>query len=158
MQKNKWIFENFNWNEKLLNILQGKKSEPPEENYSVSTHSPSQAPPIFLVINIEIDICFQIASRMQLLGVKKWCSANIFSDPRQKDVCWKFVKSERFLPVLREHIAFNVKWVEGCKMTFCWSGNFLLGNLKLKKLQLCPSERLDRYKNVACPKLAFSKN
>ena len=119
---------------------------------------PSQAPPIFLVINIEIDICFQIASRMQLLGVKKWCSANIFSDPRQKDVCWKFVKSERFLPVLREHIAFNVKSVEGCKMTFCWFGNFLLGNLKLKNLQLCPSERLDRYKNVACPKLTFSKN
>ena len=111
---------------------------------------PVRPPPIFLVINIETDICF--ASRMQLLGVKKWCSANIFSDPRQKDVCWKFVKSERFLPVLREHIAFNVKWVEDCKMTFCWFGNFLLGNLKLKNYV---------HRNVWTDikmKLTFSKN
>ena len=45
---------------------------------------------------------------MQFLGVKKWCS---------KHVCWKFVKSERFLVVLREHIIFNVKWVDVRKLS-----------------------------------------
>ena len=33
------------------------------------------------------DICIQSASRMQFLGVKKWCSANDFSDTKQKYVC-----------------------------------------------------------------------
>ena len=33
------------------------------------------------------DICFQSTSRMQFLGVKKCCSANVFSDTKQKDVC-----------------------------------------------------------------------
>ena len=28
------------------------------------------------------DICFQSASRIQFLEVKKWCSANAFSDTR----------------------------------------------------------------------------
>ena len=45
---------------------------------------------------------------MQFLGVMKWCI---------KHVCWKFLKSERFLVVLREHIIFNVKWVTVCKMS-----------------------------------------
>ena len=26
---------------------------------------------------------------MQFLGVKKWCSGNIFSDTKQKHDCWK---------------------------------------------------------------------
>ena len=50
-----------------------------------------------------------MAPRMQFLGVKKWCSTNIFSDTKQKHVCLKFVKSERILSTLREHIIFNVK-------------------------------------------------
>ena len=33
------------------------------------------------------DICFQSASRMQFLGVKKWCSAKKFSGTKQKHVC-----------------------------------------------------------------------
>ena len=40
-----------------------------------------------------------------------------FSDTKQKHVCWKFVKSENFLAALREHIIFNVKWVEVRKMS-----------------------------------------
>ena len=38
------------------------------------------------------DICFQSASRMQSLGVKKWCSANVFSDTKQKNAGWKICK------------------------------------------------------------------
>ena len=45
----------------------------------------------------------------------------------------KFEKSERFLPVLREHNVFNVKWVEVYKTNFFWPWDFLLGNLKLRK-------------------------
>ena len=33
-------------------------------------------------------LCFQV----QLLGVKKGCSANIFSDTKQKHVYWKICK------------------------------------------------------------------
>ena len=57
------------------------------------------------------------ASRMNFLGVKKWCSTNVFSDTKLKYACWKFVKCERFLAVFREHL-FSlsselrfVKWV-----------------------------------------------
>ena len=38
------------------------------------------------------DICFQSATRMQFFGVKKWCSPNVFSDTKQKYVCWKICK------------------------------------------------------------------
>ena len=41
--------------------------------------------------------------------VKKWRSANVFSDTKQKHVCRENFKSERLLAVLREHIIFNVK-------------------------------------------------
>ena len=51
--------------------------------------------------------CFKNA----VLGVKKWCSANISSDNKQK-YAEKFIKSESFLAVLRVDIIFNVKWVE----------------------------------------------
>ena len=47
---------------------------------------------------------------MQLLGFKKWCGANL--TPHRNKFAGKFVKSERFLAVLREHIIFNVKRVE----------------------------------------------
>ena len=33
------------------------------------------------------------AFKMQFLGVQKWCSANVFSDTKQKYVCWKNCKN-----------------------------------------------------------------
>ena len=48
---------------------------------------------------------------------KKWCSENVFLAPSWNMFAGKFVKSERFLAVLREHIVFNVKWVEVHKMS-----------------------------------------
>ena len=33
------------------------------------------------------NIFFQSASRMWFLGVKKWCSANVFSGIKQKNIC-----------------------------------------------------------------------
>ena len=64
---------------------------------------------VFLMRYIEIfrhllSKCFKNA----VLGVKKWCSANISSDNKQKHA-EKFIKSESFLAVLRVDIIFNVK-------------------------------------------------
>ena len=40
-----------------------------------------------------------------------------FLTPNRNMFTGKFVKLERFLAVLREHIIFNVKWVVVCKMS-----------------------------------------
>ena len=51
------------------------------------------------------------------LSVKKWCSANVFSNIKQKHVCWKNFKSERLLAVLQERVILNAKWIEVRKMS-----------------------------------------
>ena len=71
------------------------------------THPPPDRP--YRDIQKYTDICFQSASRMQFLGVKKWCSANVFSDTKQKHLCWKICKVKKVLAVLGKHIIFNVK-------------------------------------------------
>ena len=38
------------------------------------------------------DTCFQSASLIQFWGVRKWCSANVFSNTKQNHVCWKICK------------------------------------------------------------------
>ena len=80
-----------------------------------------------------------------------WPSRNgavqmFFLTPNRNMFTGKFVKSERFLAVLQEHIIFDVKWVDVCKMSevfwaklyckisylfssFCWLWDFLLENL-----------------------------
>ena len=85
---------------------------------------------------------------MQFLGVKKWCS---------KHACWKFVKSERLLVVLREHIIFHVKWFDVRKISevfwaklYCKTWSCLLA-LKL-------STRKSEIKKKLCmPEIIFSK-
>ena len=86
--------------------------------------------------------------RMQFLGVKKWCSANL--TPYKNIFARKLVKSESLLVVLREHITFNVKWVEVRKWvrffeqicivkwvilfaSFWRFWDFLVENMKFKK-------------------------
>ena len=105
---------------------------------------------------------------MQFLGVRKWCSANIFSGTKQKHACWEICKVRRFLAVLQKHIICNVKCVKVCKMkwvrfferncivkcvmflaNFCSLWDFLLENLNLKTTLMMSTEHL---KNVVCPK------
>ena len=95
------------------------------------------------------DICFQTASRMQFLGVKKWCSATVFSDTKQKHSSQKGF----FL-----HISFNIKWVEVrknsetfwakryCKISdlFCW---FLLV-LRLSARRSAIKKNFDAHWNI----------
>ena len=70
----------------------------------------------------------------------------------------KFVKSERFLAVLWEHVIFNVKWVKICKINeifwaklyykmtdLFWLWDFLLEDLKFKELWWSPLARVDKY-------------
>ena len=52
---------------------------------------------IILKLNASVSLCFLMKMQM------------FFSDTKQKQLCWKIAKSERFLAVLREYIIFNVK-------------------------------------------------
>ena len=82
---------------------------------------------------------------MQFFSVKKWCSANVFSDTKQKHVSWKICKVRKIFDSLLGsclHFIFNVKRVEIRKMSevfwanmFCWLWDFLLEiwNQKKKK-------------------------
>ena len=81
----------------------------------------------------------------------------------------KFVNSERFLPALREHIRlrfikwvrffernWNVKWVI-LFVSFCWLWDFLLENLKLKKLWWFPQELSTNIKTLYAQNNIFKK-
>ena len=46
---------------------------------------------------------------MQFMGINKSKSTNVFLTPNRNMLAGKFVKPERFLAVLQEHIAFNAK-------------------------------------------------
>ena len=61
------------------------------------------------------------ASRMHFLGVKKWCSANVFSDIKLKYACWKICKMWKVFGSVSGAFIFTVKWVEVRKMSedFC---------------------------------------
>ena len=58
------------------------------------------------------EICFQSASKMQFFGVKKWCSPNVFSNNKQKHVCWKICKVRKVFGCVAEAYYFQcqVSW------------------------------------------------
>ena len=90
-----------------------------------------------------LQVCGSWASRndaLQMFFLTPNTNRNMFAG--------KFVKSERFLAVLREHIVSSelrfVKWVrffeQNCSVkwviffaSFCWLSDFLVENLKLKR-------------------------
>ena len=99
-----------------------------------------------------IDICFQRTPRMWFLGVEKWCSANAFSDTKQKNVCWEIWKVRKIFGCvsLAYYFQCQVSWVEVCKIsgvfraklyykfviffaTSCWVWEFFLENPKFLK-------------------------
>ena len=87
-----------------------------------------------------------------------WASRNAavqisFLTPNRNMFTGKFVKPEMFLAVLREHIIFNVKWTEACKMSEVFERNCIVKCvIFFYSFWWCTLERLDKYKNVACPK------
>ena len=56
--------------------------------------------------------CFKNA----VLGVKKWWSANVFSDNRQKHVCWKILVNSKRFWLCCKAILFSM-WVEIRKLS-----------------------------------------
>ena len=89
-----------------------------------STHSPSDKILLRLWSKhflIETDKNIRISVFKVLQECSCWASRNgavqmFFLTPNRNMFAGKFLMSERFLPVLREHIIFNVKWVEVRKM------------------------------------------
>ena len=57
------------------------------------------------------DICFQSASRMRFLGVKKWCSANVISGTKQNH-CWKICK------VRKGFVCFAIAYCFQCQVSW----------------------------------------
>ena len=106
---------------------------------------------IYRYIQKYTDICFQSISKMEFLGLKKWCSANVFSDNKQKHVSWKIFKVRKVFGCIARTYHFqcqvsrgSYKWVmfseRNCVVkwaiffpSFCWLWDFLLENLKLKR-------------------------
>ena len=62
------------------------------------------------------DICFNGVPRMYFLVSRNGAVQMFFLTPNRNMFAGKFVKSDRLLAVLREHIIFNIKWVEVHKM------------------------------------------
>ena len=62
------------------------------------------------------DICFQIASRMQFLGDKKWCSANIFSDTKQGQYFQK--KNSKYEILNHLYFGPNLRFLGDCFTAF----------------------------------------
>ena len=91
MLKNSWIFKNFNWNEKLYLQYQ-------EIYRDIQTFA-------FKVLQ-ECSFCASRNGAVQIFFLTQ--NRNMFAG--------KFVKSERLLAVLREHIIFSVRWVKVWKM------------------------------------------
>ena len=97
------------------------------------------------------NIFFESTSKMLFLGVKKWCSANAFSDIKQKHVYWEILKVRQVFCLYCESILFSmssesrsVEWIMFCERnfivkwvmifaSFCWLWEFLPENLKLKR-------------------------
>ena len=65
---------------------------------------------------------------MQFLCVKKWCSANVFSDTKQNHVCWKMFNVRKVFEVRKMSDVFRAKLY--CKMSDLFPLYFQINNSK----------------------------
>ena len=88
---------------KLFNLPPIRNSPPIKQNLTTSLEQK------FSYGNIQkyTDVCFESATRMKFFGVKKRCSPNVFSDTKQKLVCWKMCKVRKVFDCVVG--AYNVK-------------------------------------------------
>ena len=103
MLKNGWISKKFQLERKIVKHFPRVKQRVALKKLFSHSTTPS--------IN---QIKSYYASLTKILGVKKWCSTNVFSYTKEKNVGWKIWES--FLAVLQEHIIFNFRLVEVHKM------------------------------------------
>ena len=95
----------------------------------------------FQRVNMKIDAskCWKIVEFQKILIKMKDC--NTFYEAQANFICLQNSK----IVLWNKWLIFFVR--------FCWHWDFLPENLKIKKqLWWCPLERVDEYKNVACPK------
>ena len=180
MLKKSLIFKNFNFKWNIVkHFARHKKWAALRKLFSLLPTQPS-SDKIFLRLQNkyfykEIYRNIQTFAFKVLQECSSWASRNgavqiSFLTLHKNMSAGKFVKSERFLAVLQEHIIFNVKWVEVRKMSevfwaklyckkivtcfasfcFCWFWD-RTSEIK-KKLWWCPLEHLDKYKNAVSPK------
>ena len=115
MLKNSWILKNFNQNEKhLQEIIQPFPNPPPSDKMLLRLWKKK-------FLRRYTEIYRHLLSKYfknVVLGLQEMVQCKCFLW-KQAEACLleKFLKSERFLAVLREHIIFNVKWVEFRKMS-----------------------------------------
>ena len=174
MLKNSWIFKNFNlkWNI-VKHFVRHKKWAALRKLFSLPPTQPSSEKILLSLWNKHF--YKEIYRNIQTFAFKvlQECSSSAsrngavqisFLTPNKNMSAGKSVKSERLLPVLQEHIIFNVKWVEVCEMSevfwanlyckkfvtffasLCWLWD-RTSEIK-KKLWWCPLEHLDKYKNA----------
>ena len=119
-------FKKFHLKWKIVKYFARSKQQVTLRNYPASSHPTAhQIKPyyvsetkIFLRRYLEIhrhllSKCFKNA----VLERQEMVHAIFFLTPNKNMIALKFVKSEIFLNVLREHIIFNIKWVEVHKMS-----------------------------------------
>ena len=118
----KWLnFQKFRLKWKIVKHFTSSNSEPPlRELFSLSK-------PDKMLLRLwntirdnqkYTDICFQRVPRICSSWAWRIDAVQIFFlTSNRKMLAGKFVKWERFLAVLREHIIFNIKWVEVRKMS-----------------------------------------
>ena len=103
----------------MHNILWGPNSYPPSENHSV-TQPPDKVLLLLWNKNIEIYRNIQTLAVKVLQECSSWASRNgtapflqmFFLTPNRNMFAGKFIKWERFLAMLLEHIMFDVIEVE----------------------------------------------
>ena len=98
----KWLnFKKFQW-KIVKHFARVKQRAAFRKLFSLSpTHPPNQIKSYYSLeqkfyygdIQKYIDTYFQGGSRMQFLGVKKWCSVNVLSETKQNNVGWKICEN-----------------------------------------------------------------
>ena len=122
MLKNGWLnFQKFQLKWKIVNHFTKIKQRivfrklfnvPPTHPHQIKPFYVFRAKFCYRYIHKYTDICFQITSRMQFLDLRKWCSANVISDTKQNNVCWKYFKIRKVFGCIAGAYSFQcqVSW------------------------------------------------
>ena len=96
-------------------------------------------------------LAIKVLQECGLLGVKKWCSANVFFWHQTETCVLEYLQSQKGFWL---YCCIVNKW--SFSLVFlAWR---ILGNLKIKKkLWWFPLERVDEHENAVCPKIYFLK-
>ena len=94
--KNRKTFYKVQTASRLKEIIQSplKTPPPPPPPDKILLHLWNKNFLTEIYINIQT-LSFKLLLECSSWGVKKWCSGNVFSDTKQKHVCWKICKVKK---------------------------------------------------------------